>query len=265
MSISGKRKLLLAILLGAVFCFWLAQEVLCKNVVLKTVIINPSKTKVQKATLKAYLPKEAAPKDVVALGDLKIDYDIDKELYYVFKEFELQPGEGIRRSIEIKDIWVIPEEDIDSFNKRAQEFVDKLKRTKYAQEAKALRDNIKVKSDKIIADQTEALDTLPQVHIAAYRINMVKLNSIKDDLAALDEMLLKNKLAAASSVFGGKFSVKVSWWVITGVIIALGVISFVFFIIWHHQAGIKGLEEKAEDMELKEKPLGGSEEEKKEE
>jgi len=248
----NKRKFLVLILLGVMFCFW-AGEGFCKNVVLKTMIVNPSKTKTQKATLKTYLPREVTPADITDLGDLKIDYDIDKELYYVYKDFELGPGEAVRRSIEIKDIWIVPEAEIDNYNKRAEDFVEKLKRTKHSEEAKALRDSIKVKGEKIIVDQQAAAGAMPQTHIAAYRLNLTKFNEIKDDIAKLDEMLLKVKLAAATTPLGGKFSVKTSWGLIVGVVIGLAVLSFIFFIIWHRQVNIEDFKQKTQEVKSDEK------------
>lgn len=212
-------------------------------------IVNPSKTKTQKATLKSYLPKEATPADIVDLGDLKIDYDIDKELYYVHKEFNLPPGEVVRRAIEIRDIWVISEAEIGNFNKRAEDFVEKLKKSKHFEEAKALRDDIREKGGEIIAAQEEAADALPQAHIAAYRLNLIRFNGIKNDMVKLDEMLLKVKLATAASPLAGRFSVKVSWWIIAAVIAALGIFSFVFFIIWHRQASLENMKQKTEGPE----------------
>jgi len=98
------------------------------NIVLKTVVVNPSQTKTQTALLKAYLPKEVKPEDIVELGDLKVDYDIEKSLYYVYKECELAPGESISRSIEIKDVWIISRTELEALTSRAKELVEALRR-----------------------------------------------------------------------------------------------------------------------------------------
>lgn len=216
------------------------------NIVLKSMVVNPSKTKTQTALLKAYLPKETKPQDVVDLGDLKIDYDINRGLYYVYKEFELEPGQSVARQIEIKDIWLISQSEIDSLSDRAKELVEALKKTSYFDTAVTLQKDIQEKTAEVLKKQEGALDALPQTHIAVYRDNVETLQSVKSMLAKLESMLIESKVGVGSSA--KKVSVQATWWVILGVIIALGVLSFIFFIIWHRQAGIvSGKEKKIEE------------------
>ncbi len=223
------------------------------NIILKSTVVNPSTTKTQTAVLKGYLPKETRPEDIVDLGDLKIDYDIARGLYYVYKECELAPGESVMRSIELKDVWVITAAEIDALTGQAKEIVEKLKKTAYFDTAVILEKDIETKSGEILTRQDRAANALPQTHIAVYRENVEMLSSIKTTLAQLDDMLLKTKLSGAE---GGlprkKVSVKATWWLILAVVISLGLISIVFFIIWHRQAtGISEMrEEKKEEEEI---------------
>ena len=205
------------------------------SIVLKTTVVNPSKTKTQTALLKAYLPKEVKPEDVVELNDLKIDYDVEKGFYYVYKKVELKPGESISRSVEIKDIWLISRSELDSLTGRAKELVEALKKTAYFDTAVILQKDLQEKSNGVLNKQERALTALPQTHIAVYRDNVEALDSIKAMLAKLEKMLIESKIGAGVTE---KVSVKATWWVILGVIIALGLISLTFFIIWQRQAGI---------------------------
>ena len=220
------------------------------SIILKATVVNPSKTKTQTAILRAYLPKETSPDDIVDLGDLKIDYDITRGLYYVYKECELAPGESVMRSVEIKDVWVISAAEINALTGRAKEIVEKLKKTAYFDTAAILQKDIESKTGEIIRKQEKAANSLPQTHIAVYRDNVDTLNSIKTTLARLDDMLLQAKVTAPKEGIRGKVSVQASWWVIMAVIITLGFLSFVFFIIWHRQAtGGTGEEEQKEETE----------------
>jgi len=214
------------------------------GIILKTMVVNPSKIKTQQAVLKAYLPKEAKPEDVVELGDLKIDYDIEKALYFVYKKVELEPGESVARSIEIKDIWLISQAEIDSLTGRAKELVEALKKTAYFDTAVTLQEDIDKKSVEISTVQEKAMNAIPQTHIAVYRENMKSLDSINTVLAKLESMFIESRI---SKGVGDRVSVKTTWWIIFGVIIALGVISFVFFVIWQRQAGIAALEQKTKE------------------
>jgi len=215
------------------------------NIILKTMVVNPSQIKTQTAMLKAYLPKEAKPEDVAELGDLKIDYDVGKGLYYVYKEVELAPGESASRSVEIKDVWIISKTELEVLTGRAKELVEALKKTVYFDKAVILQTDLEEKSSEISNKQEQALNALPQTHIAVYRDNAETLDSMKIMLAKLEKMFIESKIATGGTA--EKVSIKATWWVILGVIIALGLISFIFLIIWHRQAGITALEQKTKE------------------
>jgi len=237
----NKRKLIILILLWVMACgLWTSQAQAA--IVLKTVVVNPSQTKTQTVLLKAYLPKEVKPEDIVELGDLKIDYDIERNLYYVYKEFELKPGESASRSIEIKDVWIISRAELEILTGRARELVEALKETAYFDTAVTLQKDLEEKSSEVLNKQERAITALPQTHIAVYRDNAEMLDSMKAVLARLEKMFIESKIATGAAI--EKVSVKATWWVILGVIIVLGLISLAFFIIWHRQAGVAALEQK---------------------
>lgn len=238
------------ILTGVMLCF-LAGEVE-SSVILKALVVNPSRTKTQKALLKAYLPKEAKPEDIIDLGDLKIDYDIEKALYYVYKEFELEPGESVGRSIEIRDIWIISRAELDSLTGRAKKLVETLKKTAYFETAVTLQRDIEEKTGEILDKQEKAMDAIPQTHIAVYRQNQKRLDSIKSMLAKLEKMVIESKLTGATPT--RRVSVKTTWWVILAVIVSLGLLSVIFFIIWHRQAAVIETEEEKEKAKSEELP-----------
>lgn len=214
------------------------------SIVLKTVVVNPSRTKTQTAVLKAYLPKEVKPEDVVDLGDLKVDYDVEKGLYFVYKKFELSPGESASRSIEIKDVWIISKAELEALTGRAEELVEALKKTTYFDLAVVLQKDIEEKSMEVLNKQEQAMTALPQTHIAVYRDNVEAFDSMEATLAKLEKMLIEAKISGGG---GERVSVKATWWVILGVIISLGLISFAFFVIWQRQAQIAVLEQKTKE------------------
>ncbi len=242
-----RRKLAGLILAAIIFCL-LAAEAEC-NITLKTLVVNPSKTKTQTAILKAYLPKEATAEDVVDLADLKIDYDIQKGLYFVHQRYELAPGESISREIEIRDVWVISSAEIDSLLSQAKELAEKLKGTSYYDMAVALREDIESKAREILERQERAMDALPQTHIGAYRKNVKILDSTNVKLARLEKMLAETKAAAGPKV--ERIHVKATWKLIVAMIIVLGLLSFTFFFIWNRQATIEDTKRKVELEEKK--------------
>ena len=217
------------------------------SILMNMMVVNPSSTKTQKATLKAYLPEEIMPEDIVELEDLSINYDVEKGLYYVFKEYELGPGEMVKRQIELKDVWVISEEALGSIWDRAVEITKALTNTSYFEEATVLKDGIERRRGRILDTQRNALDALPDKHIATYRDNVKLLEIVKSDLAKLENMLLQAKPAVG--VAAKKIHVKASWWVIMGIVIFLSLLSFALFVVWHKQAKTAELEKKAEKTE----------------
>jgi len=243
----SRRKFIGLVLLAIIFSF-LAVEAQA-NITLKTLVVNPSKTKTQTATLKAYLPKEATAEDVVDLADLKIDYDIQKGLYFVHQRYELGPGESISREIEIRDVWVISRAEIDSLLSQAKELAEKLKGTTYYDMAVALREDIESKARDILERQERAMDALPQTHIGAYRKNVKILDSTNIKLARLEKMLAETKTATGAKA--ERIHVKATWKLIVAMIVVLGLLSFIFFFIWNRQAAIEDTKQKAESEEDK--------------
>lgn len=214
---------------------------------MNAVVVNPSSTKSQTATLKAYLPVESKPEDIVSLGDLTVSFDVQENLYYVSKELTLGPGEMAKRQIELKDVWVISEKELNTDIDRMNEMLQDLKGSSFYSRAATIKDTIQTRVEQILDVQKNAMHVLPDVHIAAYRSNMQILNTIKEDLARVEAMLLQAKPAVGLAF--NKIFVKTSWWIILLVIIFLGALSFGLFVVWHKQAKIAQSEKKAEKTE----------------
>jgi len=232
----SKRKWLISILIAVSLCLCVREVE--AGIILRAMVVNPSKTKTQEALLKAYLPKEVKPEDVIELGDLKIDYDVVKALYYVYKKVRLEPGESVSRSVEIKDVWLISQAELDALVGKAKKLVEKLKKTAYFETAVTLQKDIETKSREILNKQEKARDALPQTHIAVYRDNIKTLDSIKAMLSELERMVIETK-AAAPGVAMKRISVRATWWVIVAVIVLLGLFSLILYIIWHREASMQ--------------------------
>jgi hypothetical protein len=214
---------------------------------MNVVVVNPSSTKTQKAMLKAYLPKEASPDIVVDMADLKVSYDIEKGLYFVYGEYDLAPGEMVKRSVHMKDIWVVAESQLESIISRALELVKDLEGTEYFDRASMLKKRMDSNRDSILVKQREAADALPEPHIAAYRENVETFGKMKEDLVELENMLLRAK--PASGVAIKRVFIKASWWIILGIIGFLLLLSFVFFFVWQKQASSVAETEEHTDKE----------------
>ncbi len=154
------------------------------SVILRILVVNPSKTETQKVPVKVYLPKEISPKDILDLEDLKLDYDSEKGSYYAHNEVELGPGQSITKMVRMEDIWVFPEEELSAYLSQANEMESELRKTPYAEEGAAFLLAIDSKVQEILETQKKTVSN-PAEHIQAYRQATSLVSSIKNDLSAL--------------------------------------------------------------------------------
>jgi len=204
------------------FCAW-APEVHA-NIVLKLIAVNPSKDQTQKVPVKAYMPKETRIEDIIDKGDLDVAYDTQQGSYYVYGEYELKPGELLEKDIEIRDVWVIPENEIESVRADVRKTSELLKNTDFKDRATFLKDSVETKLDQIIERQ-KAPPANPEQHISQFRDNRTMLEDAKKDLALARTMLSQVKPLSSAII----------WRLIVGIVIFLGILAGSFYIIWHKQ------------------------------
>ena len=196
-------------------------------IVLKVIAVNPSKDQPQKAQVKAYLPKEVKPEDIVDKADLEAIYDTQQGSYYVYGEYELKPGEMLEKEIEINDIWTIPLAEIESLRIEAIKISSMLKDTEFAERVSFLKFNIESKLNQIIEAQKDS-PANPEKHISGYRDNMRTLESVKADLALARSLLTQAK----------PMPTVVLWRLIMAIVIFLGLLGASFYFIWQKQAKV---------------------------
>jgi hypothetical protein len=194
------------------------------GIVLKVMAANPSKTEKQAVSVKAYLPKEVKPEDVVDKGDLEIAYDNQQGSYYVYGEYSLDPGQSIDRDVEMHDIWAISAAEMDSIRSEAAKTSKLLENTDYRERMSFLKQNIDLKL-KEIEDRQSVPAANPERHISNYRDNVKLLESVKADLVVLRSLLAQAKGLPATAV----------WRLILIIVGFLGVIGAGSYIIWQRQ------------------------------
>ena len=162
------------------------------TLILKHRAVNPSTNEVQKVELKAYLPRGAAPKDIVSLGEYELGYDVQQSLHYVRKEIELAPREVRTLQVEINDVWVIPPEQFESLKTHAQRLADELRRTGNGEVADQLNQQVQTSVAQIQDMQTRTSVSVarPLDHIRAYDANVKLLERVKEDVARLENLLI---------------------------------------------------------------------------
>ena len=235
------------------------------SVVLKINVVNPSEKEPQTVPVKIYLPKEATPKNVKDLGGLKLDYEQDTGMYYVYGEVALEPGQSVMKVVQIEDIWVFSEQQLAALVTRAREAAGKLTEPSAAEEAQSIVQRIEQSVEEILKRQQET-DGKPGERIQAYRQGLAAGAAIERDIDALHKLKelasdrerkapvrnadSRQALLAGSGEApqggaseggapeggaprGRPISMTAAWRIILVILAFLGVLSAVFFLTWH--------------------------------
>ena len=192
---------------------------------LRVMAVNPSKDQTQKAEVKAYLPKEIRLDDVLEKGDLEIAYDNQQGAYFVSGQYDLKPGETLEREIQIRDVWRVSEEELESLKAEATKTAELLVNTDFQERVNFLKTVIDAKLSKIVERQSVA-SASPDKHISKYRENLALLESVKQDM-----LLARSLLAQAKP----KRNLGAVWKLFVGIVLFLGILGLGSYLIWHTQ------------------------------
>ena len=210
-----------------------------ESIHLSVVAVNPSAKKVQTIPVKAYLPEEVTPKDILNAGGLQVEFDVASSIYYLYKEgLELQPKETRKFDVEIADVWMVPQEELDSLRTQTKSILRNLENTEYYEMASKLGDAIYKSLDTVVLTQNEEVST--RRHIGIYRNNVKMVQQIKDDIARLEKQAgmttgpppdpLNAKIHANSP------TKSTTWMIIFVIMIFMGLLAAVFFLTWSTQS-----------------------------
>jgi len=201
------------------------------SIVFKSLITNPSNLISQTVPLKYYLPPEVREEDIIETSDgLRVEYDTEKDQYYVAGEFTLSAGETQTVSVKVNDIWVITTEEIDSLRRQAEELARPLERTSFFAQGVTLKSDIDVSLDKVLALEGEGVT--PEAKIRAHREAMIELNAAREKLEKMQELVAQAGSAGTFFGFVGGAQTLAVW----GLIIIM-VTGFVFLVIYMKKLG----------------------------
>lgn len=242
------------------------KTVLAENLTFRYVVVNPSTTKTQTTQIKKYLPEEVTPKDIVDLGDLELEYDTQKSLYYVYKDdIDLAPKEVRTFEVEIEDVWMVPDYKLYDLERRTNSALAHLEGTKFYEKAEEIANTIYPRLEEIRTLQADE-SVSRQQHIGIYRQNMVTIEDIKENIAKMEKILVTAggppapEMLAETKIKAEAPTKTMTWIVIFVIIIFMGLLAGVMFFTWQRQAALtrEGLKE------AKKAAFPGSEEKKKE-
>jgi hypothetical protein len=211
---------------------------------------NPNKEEAATITPKHYLPKEVKPEHFVELQGFDVRYDALKGKTYLTKEEKLQASQKKRYDIGIIDIWFIKQYDLDDLVERTDKTLELLKNSEYMDSANYLAEGIY--KNIIFLNDSQKVRRNINDHISAYRTNLKLYEDTVEDVEALEQLLVEirkdlerskvrnvlNKVSWLKSLtkiietIFKKPSMNTAWKIIMGVVIFVGVYTFVHFVIW---------------------------------
>jgi hypothetical protein len=137
--------------------------------------------------VKYYLPKELLPEYIEDAAGFDVKYDPVLDQFYLFQDLLFAPNQVRLFTITVKNVWIISEQTVMKLVEEASEINAELVKTPFAEEAQALFDIIKEKSEIIIESQKNATNI--KDYIAAYRSNQQRLKEIEDYIEKMRALL----------------------------------------------------------------------------
>lgn len=205
---------------------------------------NPSREDTKKVPVLVYLPPEIEKENILSTGGLQLEYDSKASMYYVKKDkVELKPLEQKVFTVEVEDVWYIPEERMENLKRRAEYALEILEGTEHYDTSKKIADTAYKRLDGIVDSQEdEAMSR--RDYIAAYRGNLSRFQQIREDVESIERYAA---LAGARPVleteeaFLAKPSKAVTWMVIFVILTFVGILGGFFFFFWtRHARALEG-------------------------
>ena len=97
-------------------------------VTMKVVAVNPSADKVKTVPVRIDLPQEIKPSDILDAGELGVEFDTERSTYYLYKaEVQLAPKQTKVFQVSVRDVWVIPEEELEGLKSHTHLMLQRLR------------------------------------------------------------------------------------------------------------------------------------------
>jgi hypothetical protein len=254
--------------------FWRSQpgEERDKLIRLKIEVENPESNPSKAVRHKHYLPQEVKPEHVVEAEGFEVRYDQAKNQPFLFKEEEITPGTKKSYSVGIKNIWSIPQRELDYLKSRADYTIDFLKSSKFAQSAQLLYDHALGLLKNI--QESQGVKREIKEHISAYRANKEFFGDADKDVQNLEQLLMiyreelekskvKNVLSKiksfdgvagiANQMFEKKPTAEKTWGFIGWILLFLGGITAAYFVFLMIRGGGKTAAPSDEQKKAQEK------------
>jgi hypothetical protein len=180
---------------GVLASTWLEEG----SVVFKSMVTNPSKIISQDVEVKYYLPPEVKEEDILSVDSgLTVKFDTEKNNFYVEGKYTLKPSESKTLFVRVDDIWLISDEEMNSYRKQVDELSKPLAKTALFAQGVTIKSDIDVALDKIEVLQGSA--NTPEQKIRAWRESQIELGGVKVKMEKMKELVAQ--ASSANGLFG---------------------------------------------------------------
>lgn len=191
-------------------CFALVGFARSASVDMVLNLANPILSTTSNVEINVALPERIAPADVLDAGALRVQFDVEKQVYRIVGSVPLAPGTNAVLRVRLKDVWSISDAEIDAMLKQARALVDMHKGRDSFDEANAqlIGDEgtvgIEKKLEKVRASQQQyairpGLKT--SSHITAYEQDLKVWIDVTRQVRHLENLALKEGMDLESLVW----------------------------------------------------------------
>ena len=129
--------------------------------------------------IKQILPQELKAEDILDVGGLGLDYDVNTGVYYVHGKVTLGPKETKTYKVRIKDLWQVNPADVEDIKKQIDSSFERLKDTEYFERGQKKKEGLNKRLDYIVA-QLNGTDNIEK-RVDVYRTYTEELKSIRNN------------------------------------------------------------------------------------
>ena len=240
-TLHSSKILLVLALMGGLPLRGEAAEAQREPVTMKVVAVNPSIDKTRMVPVRIDLPSEIRPADILDHGELEVDFDTERSLWYVHKDdVQLTPKQTKVFEIIVKDVWFIPDAELDGLKGHTKLLLSRLENSEYYPFAQQLGGSI--------IERLEGIQTMQQdesigrkQRIGAYRTNTEALKVVKEDLTRMEKLLSFTggppipEMMEESPLKSDSPSTTTTWLVIFLVVLFMGLLAGQFFFTWQRR------------------------------
>jgi len=142
--------------------------------------------------IKQYMPAELTAEDIMESGDLKVEYDPDKKIFFVSGKFDFQPKESRTFKVQVKDVWNIQQEEVDLLKRQLDNNIETLRDHESYGAAQEARDEMYQQLDFIMAQQQNYSQNIER-RIEEYRAYRNTLENVRNNIYSMDYLKFESK------------------------------------------------------------------------